>query len=91
MEENTDLLSINYVSKLLGVTKFTLRNWDNTGVLKAIRIGNRGDRRYKKSDVEKFIFNKENLDKNIDMKKFFEYLDKNEFWFQEAPGLIFTT
>ena len=33
----------------------TLRNWDNKGILKAIRFGTRGDRRYKKEDVLEII------------------------------------
>ena len=33
----------------------TLRNWDNKGYLKAIRFGNRGDRRYRKEDIIKLV------------------------------------
>ena len=46
MEDNKNLVGINYASKYLGVSKDTLRNWDNQGILEAIRIGNRGDRSY---------------------------------------------
>lgn len=41
--------------ELLNVHPNTLRNWDNNGVLKAIRFGSRRDRRYKKSDIFKLI------------------------------------
>ena len=40
---------------LLNVHPNTLRNWDNNGVLKAIRFGNRRDRRYKKGDILKLL------------------------------------
>jgi excisionase family DNA binding protein len=33
----------------------TLRKWDNKGFLKAIRLGTRGDRRYKKSEILKLL------------------------------------
>lgn len=33
----------------------TLRAWDAKGYLVAVRIGTRGDRRYKKEDIEKMI------------------------------------
>lgn len=40
------LLTIQKTSELLGVTPLTLRRWDKSGRLKAIRVGSRGDRRY---------------------------------------------
>lgn len=46
-----DLLTINQACDILKVHPNTLRNWDKSGHLCAIRIGVRGDRRYKKSEV----------------------------------------
>lgn len=40
------LLRIKQAAELLGVAPLTLRRWDESGRLKAIRIGPRGDRRY---------------------------------------------
>ena len=53
MAINTDseILSLKETSKLLHVSTQTLRQWDKKGILKALRYGNRGDRRYHKSDV----------------------------------------
>ena len=51
------LLTITEVSNLLKVHPNTLRLWDKKGVLKAIRFGIRGDRRYTKSDIEKITMN----------------------------------
>ena len=50
-----EVLTMKQVCDLLNVHPNTLRNWDNNGVLKAIRFGTRKDRRYKKSDILKLI------------------------------------
>lgn len=50
-----DLLTITETCDVLKVHSNTLRNWDKKGILKAIRFGQRGDRRYKKEDISKFI------------------------------------
>jgi putative resolvase len=51
----TKLLRINKAAELLGVTPLTLRRWDNSGRLKAIRVGARGDRRYEQSKLLQLI------------------------------------
>jgi len=48
-----NLLTIDQVSEILNVHPNTLRNWDKTGKLKAVRIGPRRDRRYEKEYVGK--------------------------------------
>jgi len=50
-----NILTMKQVCELLNVHPNTLRNWDNNGVLKAIRFGSRRDRRYKKSDILKLL------------------------------------
>lgn len=56
MSDNlNNLLTIKQASEILNVHPNTLRNWDKSGLLKAVRIGVRKDRRYKKSDVLKFV------------------------------------
>jgi len=50
-----ELLTIHEAAKILKVHPNTLRIWDNKGILKAIRIGEKQVRRYKKEDLEKFI------------------------------------
>ncbi|MBU0964573.1 helix-turn-helix domain-containing protein, partial [Patescibacteria group bacterium] len=47
------LLTIKQVSEIFKVHPNTLRNWDRSGRLKAVRIGPRKDRRYEKSTVQK--------------------------------------
>ncbi len=46
-----EILTMKQASELLNVHPNTLRNWDNKGILKAIRFGSRRDRRYKKEDI----------------------------------------
>ena len=49
------LLKISEASELLNVHPNTLRKWDKKGILKAVRFGERGDRRYEKSKILKLI------------------------------------
>ncbi len=51
----TKLLRIKKASELLGVTPLTLRRWDKSGRLKAVRVGSRGDRRYEESKLLQLI------------------------------------
>ena len=53
--ELSEYLTISEVSKLLKVHPNTLRNWDKNDTLKPIRLGERKIRRYKKTDVIKFL------------------------------------
>ncbi|MFH1657060.1 MAG: MerR family DNA-binding transcriptional regulator [bacterium] len=47
-------LTIKEVAKLLGVTTLTLRNWDNSGKLKAYRNPLNNYRVYKPEEIEIF-------------------------------------
>jgi len=49
------LLTIKQAAEILNVHVETLRRWDKSGKLKAIRINERGDRRYKPEDLEKLM------------------------------------
>lgn len=53
--ELPEYLSLPEVVKILKVHPNTLRNWDKDGTLKAIRIGKRNIRRWKKSDVLNYL------------------------------------
>lgn len=54
MQEQNDLLTIQEAAEMLGVHPETLRRWDRSGKLKAIKLGKRGDRRFSKTDILKF-------------------------------------
>jgi len=47
------LLTIGEAAKLLHVSKMTLYQWDQSGVLKKVEIG--GKRRYRKSDIDRLV------------------------------------
>jgi len=51
LKDMSDILTLQQASAVLHVHPNTLRNWDKEGVLKAVRYGKRGDRRYKKEDL----------------------------------------
>jgi excisionase family DNA binding protein len=54
-QELPELLSLKEASEILKCHPNTLRQWDNKGILKAVRFGERQDRRYRKEDILKFI------------------------------------
>jgi excisionase family DNA binding protein len=57
------MLTTSEVARILNVHINTVRRWSNQGALKSYRIGSRGDRRFRKDDVDA-LFNK-----NSDSKK----------------------
>lgn len=50
-----ELLTLSEAAKILKVHPNTLRLWDKSGILKAVRIGVKKVRRYRKQDIEAFI------------------------------------
>ena len=55
-DNNIDpMLTTSDVARLLNVHINTVRRWSNQGVLKAYRIGSRGDRRFRYEDVTVFL------------------------------------
>jgi excisionase family DNA binding protein len=49
------LLTARQVARLLNVHVNTVRRWNDRGILKAYRIGPRGDRRFSRDDIEVFL------------------------------------
>ncbi|HEX5429876.1 MAG TPA: MerR family DNA-binding transcriptional regulator [Patescibacteria group bacterium] len=54
-EELPELLTIKEVTHLLNVHPNTLRNWEKEGLIDAVRIGPRRDRRYDKRLIRKMM------------------------------------
>jgi len=55
VEETDLLLTPCEVANLLNIHINTVRRWSNLGVLKSLRIGPRGDRRFRKKDILTFL------------------------------------
>ena len=49
------LLTIKEVTRLLHVHPNTLRNWEKEGLIEVVRIGPRGDRRYKRQVIDEIV------------------------------------
>jgi excisionase family DNA binding protein len=49
------MLTTSEVARLLNVHINTVRRWSNQGSLASYRIGTRGDRRFKKADIDQFF------------------------------------
>lgn len=54
-EHMSELLTVREVARLLHVHPNTLRRWSNDGRLKAYRIAARGDRRFKREEIARFL------------------------------------
>ena len=53
--KNSGMLTTTEVADLLHVHPNTVRQWANKGLLPVYRLGTRGDRRFKRKEVETFI------------------------------------
>ena len=49
------MLTTSDVAHLLNIHMNTVRRWSNQGVLRAYRIGSRGDRRFRQEDIAIFL------------------------------------
>jgi excisionase family DNA binding protein len=54
-EMKDDMLTVREVARLLHVHPNTLRRWSNNGRIKAYRITPRGDRRFKREEIARFL------------------------------------
>jgi len=54
-EEPEKMLTVAEVTELIHIHPNTLRRWSEQGIIMAYRINARGDRRYKKSDIDRFL------------------------------------
>lgn len=58
--KSNGMLTVRQLARLLNVHINTVRRWNDRGILKAYRIGPRGDRRFSRQDID--IFLAENLE-----------------------------
>jgi len=59
MPQKIKLLTVTEAAEMLGVNPETLRRWDRSGRLVAIKMGERGDRRYDVKEIEKLVRKKQ--------------------------------
>ena len=55
LDKLPDILTLKQTCEVLNCHPNTLRKWDNSGFLKALRFGVRKDRRYRKEDIVTFL------------------------------------
>ena len=53
-DEIGPMLTVREVARLLHVHTNTVRRWSDQGILKAYHIGSRGDRRFRREDINDF-------------------------------------
>jgi len=51
----SDMLTVREVARLFHVHPNTLRRWSNNGRIRAYRITPRGDRRFKREEIDHFL------------------------------------
>ena len=54
-ERMSDMLTVREVAQLLHVHPNTLRRWSNNGRIRAYRITPRGDRRFEREEIARFL------------------------------------
>ncbi|MCA9253656.1 MAG: helix-turn-helix domain-containing protein [Phycisphaerales bacterium] len=48
-------MTLDEAAAYLGVAKITLRRWTTDGQLRCVRVGTRGDRRFRRADLDAYI------------------------------------
>ena len=64
-KELPELLTLKEACDILKCHPNTLQQWDNKGILVAVRFGERRDRRYRKEDILKLLNQKKQWHKTI--------------------------
>lgn len=54
-EKIKHMLTVNEVSQILHIHSNTVRRWANQGILKTYRVNSRGDRRFVREDIDRFL------------------------------------
>ena len=57
-ERTSTMLTTGEVARLFSVHASTVRRWSAQGIIKAYRIGPRGDRRFRREDIAVFFLDR---------------------------------
>ena len=57
-EQIGTMLTTGEVARLLNVHDSTVRRWNDRGIIKAYRIGPRGERRFRRDDIAIFFLDR---------------------------------
>ena len=55
MVRRTKMLTTTEAARYLGVHPNTVRRWETQGLLPAYRLGKRGDRRFSRDEMDRFL------------------------------------
>jgi type I restriction enzyme M protein len=55
LKEMPELLTIGQVAEIFSIHQDTLRNWEKEGTLVPLRVGKRGDRKYRPQDIQAIV------------------------------------
>ncbi len=55
MGNNQGMLTVRNVAEILNVHPDTVRRWANSGALQGYRVGTRGDHRFLRGDVDRYL------------------------------------
>ena len=75
-DEIGPMLTVREVAQILHIHNNTVRRWSDQGLQKAYRITSRGDRRFRKEDILKFL---EEQNKNKPIKNVARW-ETDIFW-----------
>ena len=64
-DEIRPMLTVKEVAQLLHIHSNTVRRWANQGIIRAYRITSRGDRRFRREDISRFLAELSTNDYNI--------------------------
>jgi excisionase family DNA binding protein len=54
-EQMSEMLTVREVARLFHIHPNTLRRWSNDGRIRAYRITSRGDRRFRRDEIARFM------------------------------------
>jgi excisionase family DNA binding protein len=78
--EIVPMLTVKDVADLLNIHVNTVRRWSDQGILRAFRITSRGDRRFRREDIIRFLeeYNDFNSDKSSVRNNGRPFIDEDE-------------